>query len=430
MNCILHIGTAKTGTTILQDWLYANREALSAQRVYLSDMLGTTNNRMFPAYFQETLDQWATKRGIATVAEKDAFFADFEERFAGEVAKASQAHDHFVITSEHLHSQLGTQREIDHVRDFLARHFDEVTVVCYFRNQFDMAVSAYSTGLKGSAVDTLEDYLAKVAPGLRYYNFLEIATQWSEAFGKERCVFRIYDRERFVEGDIRRDFVTASLPHVDLGALDYRLTSSNESLSKLQAVAYRAINEKVRFWNKQLGKRDKTNAALKDAISAQPALAVGKVSSDQRAEVEARFAKSNRVFSQTFFEVEDVFDTAGARPPIDPTFTLDEVGEILDAALGAVLPQLDPSRMLVFKDGVVLAQAGDAAMKGKTMSPSDALALYQLARRARPDTPSLEEKIKEARKLARNPKAKAKPKRAKGKGEGKGKGTANTTPAD
>ena len=44
MKCILHIGTEKTGTTILQDWLYDNKVELSKVGVYLSDNLGKTNN--------------------------------------------------------------------------------------------------------------------------------------------------------------------------------------------------------------------------------------------------------------------------------------------------------------------------------------------------------------------------------------------------
>ena len=35
MKCILHIGTEKTGTTLLQNWLYDNKEKLSQVGIYL-----------------------------------------------------------------------------------------------------------------------------------------------------------------------------------------------------------------------------------------------------------------------------------------------------------------------------------------------------------------------------------------------------------
>ena len=81
MQCILHIGTEKTGTTLIQNWLYANQEALSEQGVFLSEQLGKTNNRLISAYFQPELDDWAKRNHIQNQAQKDAFFEGFETRF-------------------------------------------------------------------------------------------------------------------------------------------------------------------------------------------------------------------------------------------------------------------------------------------------------------------------------------------------------------
>ena len=74
MKCILHIGTEKTGTTILQDWLYDNQAELSKVGVCLSDNLGKTNNRLVPAYFLGHLDDWAMHNGISSDAEKRQYF--------------------------------------------------------------------------------------------------------------------------------------------------------------------------------------------------------------------------------------------------------------------------------------------------------------------------------------------------------------------
>ena len=45
MKLILHIGTAKTGTTTLQHWFASNRESLQVQGIYYPNSLGKVNHR-------------------------------------------------------------------------------------------------------------------------------------------------------------------------------------------------------------------------------------------------------------------------------------------------------------------------------------------------------------------------------------------------
>ena len=150
MKCILHIGTEKTATTLLQDWLYANQEVLTRHKVYLSEMLEKTNNRAFPSYFQNHLDDWTRYKKISSLEGKEKFFEGFLGRLRDEINEASKNHDVFVITSEHLHSRVIRHEDIQSIAKFLNENFDETKVLFYFRNQFDMAVSQYSTLLKYS----------------------------------------------------------------------------------------------------------------------------------------------------------------------------------------------------------------------------------------------------------------------------------------
>ena len=71
MKCVLHIGTEKTGSTLLQDWLYQNQVNLSRQRIFLSDVLSINNNRRLVSFFQWELDDWANRNGILTQKDKD-----------------------------------------------------------------------------------------------------------------------------------------------------------------------------------------------------------------------------------------------------------------------------------------------------------------------------------------------------------------------
>ena len=125
MKCILHIGTEKTGTTLLQNWLYDNKEKLSQVGIYLSDSIGTNNNRLIPAYFGETLDDLLTDNGIANNKEKKKYFSGFLDNLNGEISNAKIKHHTFIITSEHLHSRLTRVEEIQNLYDFLSNAFDE-----------------------------------------------------------------------------------------------------------------------------------------------------------------------------------------------------------------------------------------------------------------------------------------------------------------
>ena len=81
MKCILHIGTEKTGTTILQDWLYYNHQILSNRGVYLSQTIGKNNNREIVSYFMDDFDGWFKERLITNESEKNRYFKDFQSVF-------------------------------------------------------------------------------------------------------------------------------------------------------------------------------------------------------------------------------------------------------------------------------------------------------------------------------------------------------------
>jgi hypothetical protein len=209
MKCVLHIGTEKTGTTLLQDWLYLNQAALSESGIYLSNKLGKTNNRLIPAYFCSHLDDWARRNRIATQEDKHAFFEGFLENLTSEITQASKSHKYFVITSEHLHSRLRKRYEIEDLYKFLNKNFDGLKVICYFRNQFDVAVSLYSTALKISSHAALESFIEQAKPENYYYDYARIADTWAEVFGRANCDFKVYNREQFLDKDIRKDFIIA-----------------------------------------------------------------------------------------------------------------------------------------------------------------------------------------------------------------------------
>lgn len=408
MRCILHIGTEKTATTLLQDWLYANQTQLAAQRVYLSDNLEKTNNRLFPAYFNSELDDWARQAGIRSLEGKARHFAGFEARLAEEIRTASRDHDVFIITSEHLHSRIEQQGDIIRIRDFLHRHFAQVQVLCYFRNQAEMAVSLYSTALKLHSTSTLDTFLARdVTPARYYYNFEQIAQNWAGAFGTENCRFRLYDRARFHGGDIRLDFLALAGIALDISRLDFSHASSNESLPALRGAAFRQINRFIPYWNESTGTIDRLNVRLKKALAALPSLKAGKFCAMREPEIFAAFTESNERFVQKFLPGEQGFTPPA--PPSEPQhFTQAEVEQIIGELSGALLENLgnDRGARLHDEDADALRDMALRIEQGKRLALSDALVLMALARRARPKGPFISRKLEEYRQALARPRRK------------------------
>ena len=74
MNLALHIGTEKTGTTLLQEWLYHNLDALGSQGYFLSTKIGKPCNRDIVAYFRSAPDDFWNQPRFQSKADKDRFF--------------------------------------------------------------------------------------------------------------------------------------------------------------------------------------------------------------------------------------------------------------------------------------------------------------------------------------------------------------------
>ena len=111
----LHIGTEKTGTTLLQEWLYTNKKNLSKNGIYLPNQLGKPKNILLPTYFQGHLDDWEWSKRIQNKQEKETFFEGFLNRVTDEITAAKINHDTFIITSEHFHSRLQLIEEIQNL---------------------------------------------------------------------------------------------------------------------------------------------------------------------------------------------------------------------------------------------------------------------------------------------------------------------------
>ena len=395
MKCVLHIGLMKTGTTLLQNWLYQNRVALSRQRVWLSDSLGKPDNYLFTAYFNDELDDWSRYMNIPTLEQRRAYFHGFLDKLRSEIEVQSRTHDVFVLTAKNLNFSMSSKQRFAALSRFLAENFDEIKVVCCFRNQFDFAVSAYNEKVKSGQVMSLETYVESVGPEDYHFNYLSIADNWSAAFGRDACEFKLFDRSRFFEGDVRKDFIRSLPCDVNLEALDFKLESANESLAPLVASGFRAINTVIPAWDPETGRVNQRNLDFKALVNSVSSLKAGKFVSSRRQEIEDRFDAVNTAFFSKYFGTSNLFRSDQAEVREEARFSLAEVEGIVFDLLKSLLPFTTQGKSLGDPDAALLR---DIALKIEGKAPlgiSEALALMKLAQRVRPDDPLIEQKVLE-----------------------------------
>lgn len=211
MKLILHIGIEKTGTTSLQSFLTLNKIKLEEAGVYLSSFsaIGHGNNRKLVAYFQDNFDDFHDDFGINDNQSYKDYFKGFLDSMSLEIeeAKSKKNFKAFIITSEHFHSRLKTVEELSKLKSFLDKHFKQIKIICYLREQSSLFLSLYSTYIKSGGYNDLEaqrkETVHKENP---YYNFKKFLENWEIVFNQENINLNIYEQNKLFKKNICNDF--------------------------------------------------------------------------------------------------------------------------------------------------------------------------------------------------------------------------------
>lgn len=292
MDLVLHIGTEKTGTTLIQKTLYRNRELLRSRGVALSNVLGAPNNRLLPARFQSQLDDFHQRHNLDTVSARDAYFEEFDAQFFDDLAQMRlTGAKRLVISSEHLSSRLTNREDLARLRGFLAPHFSSISVLCYVREQAALNRSLYSTAILNGYDLSAEEFAGQISVSDVYYNYEKMLGLWTEAFGAEAVRVAIYDWRWFSGGDLLTDFFHRVVPALDPGRLNRRVWRKNLGVTTGQAALMRPIN--------RAGLPDKLRRILVECVRYLP-LADHVPDPDLRRRVYEEFDESNRAMARRF----------------------------------------------------------------------------------------------------------------------------------
>ncbi|SNT17331.1 hypothetical protein [Tropicimonas sediminicola] len=242
MRAKVHIGTQKTGTTTLQDFLHVNRAALLGQG-FLFRRYGRQGNQ--PELTVATFDRLGDLLGdeVLKVAlgirdlESQAAFA---RRFDAEIRRDTARHpDATVLFSCEL---LGAPRRnakfVEAFHDWARGHFDDVEIIVYIRRQDRYAESCYSQYLRGGGSKPFDRYLEDFQPP----NYNRLVRLWEAQFGADRVTVRRLQRKDLVGGDLIEDY--CSVVGIDTAGLE-RPKSLNQSFTLAQADWLRKANARV-----------------------------------------------------------------------------------------------------------------------------------------------------------------------------------------
>lgn len=127
----IHIGAKKTDSTTLQAVLKGNQEMLANHGYFVSKAAGAIEDKAFPRFYLGEADRLSAMQA-----------------WLSECAEAMQAGSKAaIITAESL-SDLRLE-EIQKLHDDLVPLLDEIEIIYHIRRQDLMAVSHFSTFLKG-----------------------------------------------------------------------------------------------------------------------------------------------------------------------------------------------------------------------------------------------------------------------------------------
>lgn len=248
MKLLLHIGTAKTGTTTAQEWLSRNRPSLNSAGIWYPETGGVNHQWLaILAMDPDKPDDGFYRLGLTDPEKHSTFVSKVSRAFAREYSTASSDNlGTAVISSEHLQLRLPNDEMVARVARFLADYFTSIEVIIYLRPQVDFAVSIASTAsLLGSRIDT--DWFNDEGSLEAHLDYDQLVERWECAFGKSNVRLFSYKREpSLVEMLIERFGIdqanTTHVPNLNT-ALSVEKIALNNAMQISQFIEGNVVNK-------------------------------------------------------------------------------------------------------------------------------------------------------------------------------------------
>lgn len=301
---IIHIGSAKTGTTSLQSFLANNGPLLRDHGfIYPKSGRGDTANH-FSLFASLMPNVWYCPQPPPS-------FAETWESLREEIASTSEV---TIISFEGFFRL--TEQELSHIRN-LFQDF-EIRIVCYLRRQDELLAAAIAQGVRAGNPE-----VTSISEGKKYYAYLldfrARLEPFIQQFGLERISVAPYEKSSLIERDIVHDFCARHLkiPICNLAHTEtYNVTLSRNCFEFLLRKSQTETIENRRALIYQLNEFSQLErASLPQPIADWPLF-----SPEERAEILSEYESMNREIAATFnLPGSRLFDEQP--PTVGPNFT-------------------------------------------------------------------------------------------------------------
>lgn len=202
----LHIGTAKAGSTTIQDFHKEFQTELPYKQL---ETFGVGNAWKIAAAAGTPRAYWFWVEYLKKFSQSEylAHQADFWANVKAEVDSVGKFD--YIASSEHIYGNFQEDLvAIKKLRDELISIFGKVKVLIYLRNQVDFVKSLYSQRIKGPYRDTMtfERYMSNLEKEKIPIDYLSRLSLWAEAFGWENLEPIVFERKNFPNGDLLEDY--------------------------------------------------------------------------------------------------------------------------------------------------------------------------------------------------------------------------------
>ena len=239
MKCYLHVGHEKTATTALQYFLFQNRKVLS-DHGYLYSVCGKRDDSdlVVSLYRDDKRDNQTILRGLHSIAERENFNNSVHEAVKRRLKET--ACSNVLISSEFIQSRLAIEELYDLRLLLDSWGCNEIHVVVYLRDPVATAESLYVTDIMSGGTRA-----SPPGPGeAKYYdnlcNHKRTIERFSEVFGQQRIIPRIYSADEFESGSIYDDFLSCIGCPVQIGSRPTQ--RMNQGISVLGLEVLRRVN--------------------------------------------------------------------------------------------------------------------------------------------------------------------------------------------
>jgi hypothetical protein len=244
LDLVLHIGSAKTGTSSIQALLHRNRRRLADLGYLYPRTPGERRHRRLGLFIQpdDALDDtpgWKRQR----FSSPEAFRKAFRRRLFTEINRSGLSR--VLMSEETLYGS--PEEALRRLSRLIAPIARSVRLVVYLRRQDDHLVSRYQQLVKVGETRRLADRTRQIDFSKTYDHFARLGT-WKHLVEPDEFVVRRFERDSFVDGSLYQDFLDAAGINAQADELEPVEEPLNESLDA-EAVEFLRILNIVRAEN-------------------------------------------------------------------------------------------------------------------------------------------------------------------------------------